>query len=69
MLGTQWVVEQGLGFVSSALIIDENGVPFSDLELEQILGFLAAGDEHGGPGGRGNTTLSTDSGRSPAGRA
>jgi alkanesulfonate monooxygenase SsuD/methylene tetrahydromethanopterin reductase-like flavin-dependent oxidoreductase (luciferase family) len=42
-----WAAQQGLGLMSSTLIIDEKGIPFDQLQLEQIDGFRAAWREHG----------------------
>lgn len=41
-----WAAGQGLGLMSSTLIIDEKGIPFSELQLEQIDGFRAAWAAH-----------------------
>lgn len=43
----QWAARHGLGLMSSTLIIDEKGIPFTELQLEQINGFRAAWQDHG----------------------
>ncbi|WP_187264848.1 LLM class flavin-dependent oxidoreductase [Homoserinibacter sp. GY 40078] len=37
-----WAASQGLQLMSSTLIMDEKGLPFDELQLEQIEGFRAA---------------------------
>jgi alkanesulfonate monooxygenase SsuD/methylene tetrahydromethanopterin reductase-like flavin-dependent oxidoreductase (luciferase family) len=45
-----WVAQQGLNLMSSTLLVEDTGVPFDHLQLEQIQIFreawLAAGHEH-----------------------
>lgn len=38
----EWVAQQGMNLMSSTLLLEDTGVPFDQLQLEQIEGFRAA---------------------------
>jgi alkanesulfonate monooxygenase SsuD/methylene tetrahydromethanopterin reductase-like flavin-dependent oxidoreductase (luciferase family) len=45
----QWTAQQGLNLMSSTLLTEDTGVPFGDLQAEQIAVFRAAWKEAGWP--------------------
>jgi alkanesulfonate monooxygenase SsuD/methylene tetrahydromethanopterin reductase-like flavin-dependent oxidoreductase (luciferase family) len=46
----QWAGEQGMHLLSSTLLSEDTGIPFSELQSEQIRVFRAAWDKAGHPG-------------------
>jgi alkanesulfonate monooxygenase SsuD/methylene tetrahydromethanopterin reductase-like flavin-dependent oxidoreductase (luciferase family) len=43
----EWAAQQGMNLMSSTLLVEDTGVPFDELQAEQIARFRAAWDEAG----------------------